>query len=181
MALNYKRLEIPDLILIEPKVWQDERGFFMEKYKQSEFEEIGIPSFKQDNYSHSKHGVIRGLHYQISPFGQGKLVSVVKGRVWDVAVDVRKDSDFFGKWVGVELSEENKLSFYIPPGFAHGFSVLSDEANFLYKCTTEYSSLHERGIRYDDKELNIDWKVETPSLSSRDMIWPGLNEIEKFN
>ena len=131
MALNYKKLEIPDLILIEPEIFRDERGFFLEKYKQSDFEKAGIPSFAQDNYSVSTQGVVRGLHFQKSPHGQGKLVSVLAGKVWDVVVDVRENSPTFGKWVGVELSEENNLSFYIPPGFAHGFSVLSPEAKFF--------------------------------------------------
>jgi dTDP-4-dehydrorhamnose 3,5-epimerase len=175
MALNYKRLKIPDLILIEPQILQDERGFFLEKYKQSDFEEIGVPLFKQDNYSSSKQGVIRGLHYQLPPYEQGKLVSVVKGKVWDVAVDIRKSSKFFGQWVGVELSEENNFSLYIPPGFAHGFSVLSEEVRFLYKCTSEYSQIHERGIRFDDPNLNIDWKVEEPIVSQKDFKWPPLN------
>ena len=175
MTLDYKKLKIHDLILIQPKIWRDERGFFLEKYKQSDFEEIGLPLFKQDNYSSSKQNVIRGLHYQLPPFEQGKLVSVVKGKVWDVAVDVRKSSKTFGEWVGVELNEENNLSFYIPPGFAHGFSVLSPEARVLYKCTNEYSQIHEMGIRFDDLDLNIDWKVTQPIVSQKDLKWPLLN------
>jgi len=175
MSLNYKKLEIPDLILIKPKIFNDERGFFLEKYKQSDFEELGIPIFKQDNLSFSKQGVIRGLHYQLPPYDQGKLVSVVRGKVWDVAVDLRKNSKSFGQWVGVELSEENNLSFYIPPGFAHGFSVLSPEAKFLYKCTAEYSQTHESGIRFDDPDLNIDWKITNPIVSRKDLTWPTLN------
>ncbi|MBT4207506.1 dTDP-4-dehydrorhamnose 3,5-epimerase [bacterium] len=180
MALDYKKLKIPDLILIQPKVLNDDRGFFLEKYKQSDFEEIGLPVFRQDNYSFSKKGVIRGLHYQLPPCAQGKLVSVMKGKVWDVAVDIRKDSKTFGQWVGVELSEENNLSFYIPPGFAHGFSVLSEEAHFFYKCTSEYSKLHERGLRFDDNDLNIDWKVSNPIISSKDEEYPGIKDIETF-
>ena len=181
MTLDYKRLKIPDLILIQPKIFSDERGFFLEKYKQSDFEEIGLPLFKQDNYSSSKQGVIRGLHYQLPPFDQGKLVSIVKGKVWDVAVDIRRSSSFFGQWVGVELSEENNLSFYIPSGFAHGFLSLSPEVHLLYKCTNEYSVSHERGIRFDDKNLNINWKIEKPILSQKDLTWPGLEEAEIFN
>jgi len=181
MALDYKRLRIPDLILIQPNILRDERGFFLEKYKQSDFEEVGLPLFKQDNYSSSRQGVIRGLHYQLPPYGQGKLVSVVSGSVWDVAVDIRKSSKTFGQWVGVELNEENNLSFYIPPGFAHGFSVLSEEVHLLYKCTAEYSSPHERGLRFDDKDLNIDWKINNPTLSSKDMEWPGIKDIEVFD
>ncbi|OGZ74023.1 MAG: dTDP-4-dehydrorhamnose 3,5-epimerase [Candidatus Zambryskibacteria bacterium RIFCSPHIGHO2_01_FULL_44_22b] len=175
MTLNYKKLRIPDLLLIEPKVFLDERGFFLEKYKQSDFEEIGLPLFKQDNFSVSKQNVIRGLHYQASPFEQGKIVSIVAGKVWDVAVDIRENSETFGQWQGVELSEENNLSFYIPPGFAHGFSVLSEEAKVLYKCTAEYSQIHERGIRFDDPDLSIDWKVINPIVSNKDKIWPQIN------
>ncbi len=166
---------IQGLLIIESKLIKDERGFFMEKYKQSEFEKLGLPLFKQDNFSVSRKGVIRGLHYQISPYQQGKLVSVVLGRVWDVAVDIRKSSPTFGQWQGVELSDENNLSFYIPPGFAHGFSVLSEKANVLYKCTNEYSQIHEMGIRFDDLDLNIDWKVIQPIVSKKDLKWPLLN------
>jgi len=180
MTIDYERLRIPDLILIKPKILRDDRGFFLEKYKQSDFEEIGLPLFKQDNYSSSKQGVIRGLHYQLPPHDQGKLVSVVKGSIWDVAVDIREGSETFGQWVGVELNEENNFSFYIPPGFAHGFSVLSKETHLLYKCTSEYSAPHERGLRFDDQDLNIDWKVNNPVLSSKDMKWPGLKEGEVF-
>ncbi len=174
MTLDYKKLKIPDLILIQPQILHDERGFFLEKYKHSDFEKIGLPVFKQDNFSSSKQGVIRGLHYQLPPFAQGKLISVVKGKIWDVAVDVRKGSKFFGQWVGIELSEENNLSFYIPPGFAHGFSVLSKEARVLYKCTKEYSSAHERGVCFDDSRLCIDWKVSSPTVSLKDQKWPKL-------
>lgn len=174
MALNYKRLEISDLIVFEPAVFSDERGFFIEKYKEKDFTELGLPLFVQDNYSVSKQNVIRGLHYQVAPYEQGKLVSVVYGKVWDVAVDIREESSIFGQWVGVELSDENNLMFYIPPGFAHGFAVLSEEARFLYKCTSEYSKEHERGIRYDDPSLAIDWKVATPIVSDKDLQWPNL-------
>src|SRR3989344_8215470 len=181
MALNYKRLKVPDLIVIEPKIWPDERVFFLEKYKESDFKAIGIPSFIQDNYSVSRRGVIRGLHYQISPHEQGKLVTVVGGSVWDVAVDVRRSSKTFGEWVGVELSEGNNLMFYVPPGFAHGFSVLSEEARFLYKCTNEYSSESERGIRFDDADLAIDWKVtEDGIVSDRDRTLPTFKDVELF-
>jgi len=180
MTFKYKKLKIPDLILIQPNILRDERGFFLEKYKQSDFKEIGLPLFVQDNYSSSKKGVIRGLHYQLPPHEQGKLVSVVKGSIWDVAVDIRKDSKSFGQWVGVELNEENNFSFYIPPGFAHGFSALSDEVHLLYKCTSEYSAPHERGIRFDDRDLNIDWKIDNPVLSPKDMELPGLKDAETF-
>jgi len=180
MTLDYKRLKIPELILIQSKIFHDERGFLMERYKQSDFEEIGLPPFVQDNYSVSKKGVIRGLHIQREPFAQGKLVFVVAGKVWDVAVDVRKGSSTFGQWQGVELSDENNLSFYIPPGFAHGFSVLSPKASFFYKCTAEYSPEHEYGVRFDDPDLAIDWKVVDPILSTKDMEWPKIKSIELF-
>lgn len=178
MFFNFKKLSIPDLLLIEPSVFKDGRGFFFEKYKQSDFGGQNIPNFVQDNYSFSRQGVIRGLHYQSPPHAQGKLVSVVKGRVWDVAVDIRKNSDFFGKWVGVELSEENNLSFYIPPGFAHGFAALSPEVGFFYKCTSEYNPSCERGIAWNDPFLAIDWKINNPTLCDRDKKLPLLKDAE---
>ena len=180
MAFNFKKLLIPDLLLIEPKVFTDERGFFMEKYRKSDFEKEDIPDFVQDNYSYSKLNVVRALHYQLHPHEQGKLVTVLKGKIWDVAVDIRKNSKYFGKWIGVELSDENNLSFYIPPGFAHGFAVLSQEAYFIYKCTSEYNSACERGIAWNDPTLSIDWKVTDPQLCDRDKELPKLSEAETF-
>lgn len=177
MSFSFKKLSIPDLVIVESKVFEDERGFFTEKYRKSEFQQQGLPDFIQDNYSHSRFGVIRGLHYQVSPHTQGKLVTVLKGRILDVAVDVRKNSKYFGKWVGIELSDDNNLSFFIPPGFAHGFVALSPEVCFLYKCTTEYNPLSERGIRWDDPDLNIDWKVINPIVSERDKKLPLLKEL----
>ncbi len=177
MPLDFKELDIPGLIVIESKKIKDERGFFMEKYKESSFTEIGLPLFRQDNLSFSKKNVIRGLHFQKEPYGQGKLVTVVSGKIWDVAVDVRPTSPHFGQWRGVELSAENNLSFYIPPGFAHGFSVLSEEAYFLYKCTKEYSPLHEMGINLNDVDLEIDWKVVEPIISIKDSRLPTLKDI----
>lgn len=180
MSFGFKKLSIPGLLVIESNVFKDERGFFMEKYKRSSFADEQIPDFVQDNYSYSKLNVIRGLHYQSSPHSQGKLVTVIKGKVWDVALDVRKDSAYFGKWVGVELSDENNLSFYVPPGFAHGFAVLSQEAHFIYKCTAEYNSGSEKGIIWNDPVLGIDWKVSDPQLCERDKKWPKLEEAEIF-
>jgi len=180
MSFNFKKLSIPDLLIIEPSVFKDERGFFFEKYKQSDFDKQGMPHFVQDNFSVSKQGVVRGLHYQLPPYAQGKLISVVKGKVWDVAVDVRKNSAFFGKWVGVELSEENNLSFYIPPGFAHGFAALSPEVCFLYKCTEEYDHSSERGIVWNDPALAIDWKINDPIVCERDKKLPLLKDAEVF-
>jgi len=177
MPFIYKELPIPGLLIIEPVKYRDERGFFMEKYKFSDFKLCNIPEFVQDNFSFSDKNVIRGLHYQVEPHAQGKLVSVVKGRVWDVAVDIRKKSPFFGKWFGVELNEDNNLSFYIPPGFAHGFSVLSKGASLLYKCTNEYNQSSERGIIWNDSDLAIDWKIVYPKLSPKDIKWPKLKDI----
>ena len=180
MSFNFKQLAIPGLLLIEPKVFEDERGFFMEKYKQSDFDKYNIPAFVQDNYSYSKQGIIRGLHYQLNPHAQGKLVSVIRGKVWDIAVDMRKDSVCFGKWIGVELSGENNLSFYIPPGFAHGFSALSSEVYFLYKCTGEYDAACERGVAWNDPTLAIDWRVTDPQSCDRDKKWPLFHDAEYF-
>lgn len=180
MPFNFKKLSIPDLLLIEPAVFKDGRGFFMEKYKQSDFDKQGIPHFVQDNYSYSEKGVIRGLHYQLDPYSQGKLVSVIKGGVWDVAVDIRKKSPTFGKWVGVELSEENNQSFYIPPGFAHGFATLTSEVRFFYKCTKEYNPSCEKGLIWNDPDLAIDWKIRDPQLCERDKKLPSLKDAEVF-
>ena len=152
---------IADLLVITPKVFRDDRGYFLETFNIKKLEEAGInTSFVQDNESKSTQGVIRGLHYQLNPYAQGKLVRAIEGTVYDVAVDLRKDSPTFGQWYGVELSGENKKQFYIPRGFAHGFSVLSETAVFAYKCDAYYHPEAERGIRFDDPELNIDWKVD---------------------
>ena len=177
MPFEFKRLEIPDVILIKPKVFEDERGFFMEVYKRSEFEAFGIlESFVQDNHSRSVKGVLRGLHYQNPPKAQGKLVRVVVGEIFDVAVDIRKGSPYYGKWVGLILSSQNKKMLYIPPGFAHGFCVLSEVAEVIYKTTEEYSPDHEAGIIWNDPEINIDWPIKNPFLSEKDKKWPFLRE-----
>ncbi len=182
MPFKFTRLEIPDLVLIKPKVFTDSRGFFLETFKKTDFKNFGIDSeFLQDNVSFSIKNVIRALHYQLPPKAQGKLVSVLKGKVWDVAVDIRKDSPTFLKWVGVDLSEDNHFMFFIPPGFAHGFAVLSEEAYFIYKCTAEYSPGLERGIRWDDPDINIDWPVKKPVISERDKSLPFLKNTEVFN
>ncbi len=163
-------LAIPEVVLIEPKVFGDERGFFYESYNQKAFEAaIGSKvEFVQDNHSRSVKGVLRGLHYQIEQ-AQGKLVRVVQGSVFDVAVDIRKSSPTFGQWVGAILSEENKHQLWVPAGFAHGFLVLSDTAEFLYKTTDYYAPEHERCIAWNDTELNIEWPLDTePTLSVKD-------------
>lgn len=175
---KFKRIDtgIEGVCIIEPTVFGDNRGYFMETYSKPDFEEIGIKEeFVQDNQSKSKKGVLRGLHFQIENT-QGKLVRVIKGRVFDVAVDLRRDSETYGKWVGVELSEENKKMFYIPPYFAHGFLVLSDEAEFTYKCTDVYNHSAESGIMYNDPAIGIEWpEVDCEILTSeKDAKWQTL-------
>lgn len=172
---------IQDLLIIKPRVFQDARGFFLETYSEKKFKEFGINNnFYQDNLSQSSYGVIRGLHYQLAPHSQAKLVSVIQGKVWDVAVDLRKDSPTFGKWYGVELSLENHLYFLVPKGFAHGFSVLSETAIFSYKCDDYYNPASERGIKYDDPFLGIDWKVSADKVivSLKDREYPSFKEAE---
>lgn len=170
--MQFERLEIPDVVLMTPKVFGDERGFFMETFRQSEFEEhCGAYTFVQDNHSKSKQGILRGLHYQMKQ-PQGKLVRVTHGEVFDVAVDMRQSSPTFGKWVGVFLSEENKQMLWVPPGFAHGFYVTSDEAEFQYKCTDYYAPGDEVSIFWNDVGLDIRWPLvngEAPKLSEKDV------------
>ena len=171
MPFKFKKLKIPDVILIEPIVFADERGFFIETFKTSDFKANNISyEFVQDNHSKSRKGVLRGLHYQLKPMEQGKLVRCIKGKIWDVAVDIRKGSPWYGKWVGVELSEENKLMLWIPPGFAHGFVALED-AEVIYKCTKEYAPQYERGIIWNDPELAIHWPIKNPILLSKMQIY----------
>lgn len=168
---------IPDVKIIEPKVFGDERGFFLETFHLKRYHEmLGINlDFVQDNHSRSTKGVLRGLHFQKTK-PQGKLVRVVRGEVFDVAVDIRKGSPTFGKWVGVILSEENKRQFWVPPGFAHGFLVLSDIADFEYKCTDYYDPSDEQGISWDDESLNINWAVKNPKISEKDKLHKKFNE-----
>jgi dTDP-4-dehydrorhamnose 3,5-epimerase len=177
MSFNFKRLEISEVILVEPRVFEDGRGFFMETYKMPDFVAFGMEeSFVQDNHSRSTKGVLRGLHYQNPPFAQGKLVRAIRGEIFDVAVDIRKASPTYGKWVGVILSEENKNALYVPEGFAHGFCVLSEIAEVVYKATNVYSAPSEAGIIWNDEDLNIEWPVIEPDLSERDKKWPTLKE-----
>ncbi len=173
----FNKTEIEGVFIIEPKVFGDERGFFMETYKQSDFEEAGLNyKFIQDNQSRSHKGVLRGLHYQKN-FPQAKLVRVIQGEVFDVAVDLRKDSKTYGKWVGVILSAENKKMFMIPRGFAHGFLVLSDAAEFVYKCDELYHPEDEGGIMWNDPDVNVKWPLnEEPSLSEKDKEHPLLRD-----
>ena len=173
-------LAIPDVLLIEPKVFGDDRGFFFESFNQHRFNEAtGLDlQFVQDNHSKSAKNVLRGLHYQIPPKAQGKLVRAVAGEVFDVAVDLRKSSPTFGKWVGELLSAENKRQMWIPPGFAHGFLVLSDTAEFLYKTTDYYAPECERSIRWNDLDLAIGWPVEgEPILSRKDIAAPSMSAL----
>lgn len=180
MPFEFEKLRIPDIILVKPKIFGDNRGFFMESYKKSEFFNAGIKEeFIQDNHSKSIKGVLRGLHYQLKPCCQAKLVRCTRGRIFDVAVDIRKDSNTFGKWVGVELSEENKNLLYIPEGFAHGFVVLSDEAELLYKTNNEYSFEHDRGLLWNDPQINVDWGIDfEPIVSDKDKKQPNLSELK---
>lgn len=174
MSSSFKKLKIPEVLLIEPNVLKDSRGFFMETWKESEFKKADIPSFVQENHSFSIKNVIRGLHYQTTPKGQGKLVRCVRGEIFDVAVDVREGSPTRYAWVSVLLSEENHSELYIPEGFAHGFCVMSDIAEVVYMCTSEYSPEHERGILWDDPAIGIAWPITSPVLSNKDAQYPPL-------
>ena len=169
--------DLPDVLVVEPRVFGDHRGYFLETFQARRYAEAGIPGpFVQDNLSFSQRGVLRGLHYQ-HPHAQGKLVWVLQGEVFDVAVDIRRGSPTFGRWVGVRLSGENKRQLWIPPGFAHGFCVLSETALFTYKCTDYYAPEDEGTVRWDDPDLGIEWPVEEPALSAKDAAAPMLAEI----
>lgn len=173
MPFNFKRLEIPGVLLIEPRVFGDSRGFFVETYKRSEFAAAGIAEiFVQENHSSSLQGVLRGLHFQRPPHAQSKLVRVVSGQIFDVAVDLRPDSATSGRWVGVNLSSEDKTIMYIPDWCAHGFCVLSERAEVVYHTSAEYSPAHESGIMWNDPALGINWPVTDPIVSDRDRQWP---------
>ena len=180
--MNVTPTAIPDVLLIEPTVFGDDRGFFMETWQRRRFAEIGIDhDFVQDNYSRSAYGTLRGLHYQIQQ-PQGKLVWVTSGEVFDVAVDIRKHSPTFGQWVGETLSDDNKHMLWIPPGFAHGFCVTSDYADFQYKCTDYYAPAHERAIRWDDPALGIDWPLTgEPIVSDKDQRADAFHNAEHFS
>lgn len=176
--------KIKGVVLLEPEVFGDSRGYFFESFSQQIFEElVGEVKFVQDNESKSSYGVVRGLHYQLPPFTQAKLVRVVRGCVLDVAVDLRKGSETFGQHVVVELSEKNKQQFFIPRGFAHGFAVLSEEAVFQYKCDNYYAPGHEGGMRFDDPVLGIDWKIprENMILSEKDLRHEGFEKVVAFD
>ena len=180
---KFIKTPIEGLFIIETKVFQDDRGFFVESYNLNEFVSNGLrETFVQDNHSHSKKGVLRGLHFQ-HKHPQGKLVRVIRGKVFDVAVDLRKDSPTFGKWFGIELSEENHLQFYIPSGFAHGFIALEDDTDFLYKCTDFYYPDDELGIIWDDPTINICWpidNIESMVISEKDRKLPTFEKVKKW-
>lgn len=173
-------LEIPGVLLLQPKVFGDARGFFFESYNAERYAEAGIAlEFVQDNISRSRKGILRGLHFQ-EPQAQGKLVQALSGAVYDVAVDIRKGSPTFGRWVGAELTEENRHQLWVPPGFAHGFCVLSDSADFAYKCTALYAPQHEGAIRWDDPDVGVRWPIEQPVLSEKDAAAPFLRDAKNL-
>ena len=180
--MNIIETDIPGPLIIEPRVFGDARGFFMETWNDAVFRDAGLDlSFVQDNHSHSQKGVLRGLHFQ-NPGPQGKLVRVARGSVFDVAVDLRRSSDHFGKWVGVELSAENKRMFWVPEGFAHGFLTLEDDTDFLYKCTAPYAPQSEHTLAWDDPAIGIDWPTNNiePIVSEKDAKGLALDQVEPF-
>ena len=182
--MEFERLSIPEVILFKPKIFSDERGFFFESFKLPIFKEVtGLDlDFLQDNHSQSVRGVLRGLHYQLPPHSQGKLVRVTRGEVYDVAVDIRKSSPTFGKYVGATLSDQNHHQLWVPPGFAHGFITLSDQADFLYKTTDLYNPSSERSIRYDDPTLNITWHFDgTPLIAPKDLNATSFLKADYFD
>jgi len=179
MPFHFAQTEIPGVVIVEPRVFEDERGFFMETFKLSDFRQAGIGDpFVQDNHARSVYGVLRGLHYQTRAKAQGKLVRAVSGEVFDVAVDLRRNSATFGRWVGVRLSADNRRLLYVPPGFAHGYCVLSDVADVIYKTTAEYDASLERGVVWNDPDLAIAWPVTQPHLSARDAALPALRDAD---
>ena len=187
--MNVIETKIKDLLIFEPRVFADDRGWFMESFNQKSFEQalternLEVPKFVQDNHSFSKKGVLRGLHYQLNPHAQGKLVRVVQGRAWDVAVDIRQDSLTFGQWVGVELTGQNHKQFWIPAGFAHGFIALENNTQFLYKTTDYYSKECERSILWSDPEIGIEWPIEKQLelfLTEKDKVALQFREVDKF-
>lgn len=181
MGFKFTKLDIEGLIVVEPDKFEDNRGYFMETYRKSLFSENGINvEFSQDNQSFSKKGVLRGLHFQKEPYGQDKLVRCISGEVYDVAVDLRKNSPTFGVWCGLNLSAENRKMFYIPRGFAHGFYTLSDTAEVAYKVSGEYAPSANCGVLWCDKEINVDWGEIEPILSEQDKKWQTFSEIKEM-
>ena len=178
MPFTFTRLDIPEVILVQPKLFPDDRGFFAETYKMTDFKSNGIEmDFVQDNHSKSKAGVLRGLHYQTNPKAQGKLVRVVSGSVFDVAIDIRKNSPTYGKWVSAVLDAKQHNMLWIPPGFAHGVLVLEDDTQLIYKVTEQYSPEHDRCIRWDDPEIAVKWPINNPDLSEKDLKAPYFKDV----
>ncbi len=179
MPFDFQPLDIPGLVLIKPRIFDDGRGFFLELYKHSDYIRAGIEEhFVQDNYSRSGKGILRGLHYQKNPRAQGKLVTCIAGTIFDVAVDIRRGSPAYGKWIGIELSGETRHLLYVPAGCAHGFQVVSSTAEVLYKCTGEYSPADDRGILWNDPAIGITWPLKDPILSDKDKIHPALKDAD---
>lgn len=179
--MKISETEIPGVLIFEPKVFEDDRGFFLETWRKDKYAEAGVKEdFVQDNVSFSMRGTLRGLHFQ-NPHGQGKLVQVLTGQVFDVAVDIRVGSPSFGKWVGIELSGEDRRQIYIPPGFAHGFCVMSEKALFSYKCTDYYAAECDSGIAWNDPDIGIEWPIADPVLSQKDAKNPRLSQITEKN
>jgi len=179
MPFTFTRLDIPEVILVQPKLFPDDRGFFAETYKMTDFKMNGIEQdFVQDNHSKSKAGVLRGLHYQTHPKAQGKLVRVVSGSVFDVAIDIRKNSPTYGKWVSAILDAKNHHMLWVPPGFAHGVLVLEDDTQLIYKVTEQYSPEHDRCIRWDDPAIAVKWPMNNPDLSEKDLKAPFLKDVD---
>ena len=175
--IELEKTPLPGVVVVKNRVFGDERGFFMETYNKQRFKEVGLPAnFVQDNHSRSSKGVIRGLHYQF-PQWQGKLVRTIAGAIYDVAVDLRRDSPTYSQWFGIELNDDNRWQLYIPPGFAHGFATLSDSADVAYKCTTLYKFEDDAGIRWNDPDIGIEWPVENPIVSAKDRSSPFLKDI----
>jgi dTDP-4-dehydrorhamnose 3,5-epimerase len=178
--LNIRPTELPEVRIIEPRVFSDERGWFMETFNAAQFADGGLPiEFEQDNHSSSRRGVVRGLHYQLDP-PQGKLVRCTRGAIFDVAVDIRRNSPSFAKWTGLELSSENRLMLWIPAGFAHGFAALTDDAEVVYKCTTRWNPAGERTILWNDPEIGIAWPLSEPVVSTKDAAGTPLREAAVF-
>ena len=179
MPFTFKKLRLSEILLIQAKSFSDNRGFFMESFQESDFKDNKINvKFVQDNFSHSVNGVLRGLHFQKNPKAQAKLVTALRGKIFDVAVDIRKDSPTYGDWISEILSEENHKLLYIPEGFAHGFCVLSKEADVIYKVSREYSPEHETGIMWNDPDINITWPIDKPILSEKDLQLPLLKNMD---
>ena len=179
MPFTFLPLRLPGVVMVAPKRFEDERGYFLETYKASEFAAQGLlDGFVQDNYSHSTQGVLRGLHYQRPPKAQAKLVRALRGEIFDVVVDIRQGSPTFGQWLGVTLSDKDDRMLYVPSGFAHGFCVLSDEADVVYKVTAEYAPETEGGLLWNDPDIDIRWPIHTPKLSPKDTVYPLLRNSE---